>query len=257
MRLRLVADSSLLSQHHASRAPADSAAPASSPPSHGWKREAEELRALLAVLREQLDAVLATHAAPSTATAPASAENTETDDARGEMDVEDPEASGGGLVPPAASEAPLPSAAASAWGTWKRGAEPLQPDLGADGPASGPAGAQLEHGGGVSASWLAEPRSEPPQPEFADALYEAFTRLDAELGERRRTAYLETERTTIAGSLAEGRVLADEVRRLQRTRPGARAKWAAYCDEQFFGVKDPLKHTVASLNVFICPLHGL
>ena len=72
-----------------------------------------------------------------------------------------------------------------------------------------------------------------------------------------KTAALEAERTTVAGSLAEGRVLADEVRRLQRTRPGARALWAAYCDEQFSGVKDPLRHTMASLQGFIRPLHGL
>ena len=163
MRLRLVADSSLLSQHHASRAPAVPAAPAPSSPPLGWKREAEELRALLAVVREQLDALLATHAASSTAAAPASAENLETGDARGEMDVEDPEAEpatarctvcsgtgkwfgnrcgkcgGGGLVFPAASEAPLPPSVASA-------------------------GAQLEHAGGVPANWPTEPRSGLLQP---------------------------------------------------------------------------------------------
>ena len=59
LRLRLVADSVLLSKHHASRTPAVSAAPAFPPPAHDWKREAEELRALLHDMRLQLNALLA------------------------------------------------------------------------------------------------------------------------------------------------------------------------------------------------------
>ena len=61
-------------------------------------------------------------------------------------------------------------------------------------------------------------------------------------------AALEAERTLVAGSVATGRDLAEEVRRLQRERPDARAQWVTYCGEQFGGVKDPLKHTVASLR---------
>ena len=53
LRLRLVADSVLLSKHHASRAPAVSAGPTSTPPAHGWRRKAEELRALLSYMRVQ------------------------------------------------------------------------------------------------------------------------------------------------------------------------------------------------------------
>ena len=74
--MRLVADSALLSQHHASRAPAVAAAPASSPlfasspPAHGWKREAVELRALLLDMREQLNALLATRTVASAASDP-------------------------------------------------------------------------------------------------------------------------------------------------------------------------------------------
>ena len=64
-------------------------------------------------------------------------------------------------------------------------------------------------------------------------------------------AQLEAERTTFAGSTAEGRDLADEVRRLQKERPGARAQWATYCHEQTNGVKDPLRHSVASLRNFL------
>ena len=269
-------------------------APAPSSPSHGWKREAEELRALLAVVREQLDALLATHAASSTAAAPASAENLETGDARGEMDVEDPEAEpatsrctvcsgtgkwfgnrcgkcgGAGLVPPAASEAPLPPTVASA--------EPLgglEPALGAAGPANGPAGAQLEHAGGVPANRPTDPRSRLLQPglgEDAVASWPAaavppesrsaiFARLRAEsvrhaegrmaLLALASAAALEAERTLVAGSVATGRDLAEEVRRLQRERPDARAQWVTYCGEQFGGVKDPLKHTVASLRRFL------
>ena len=73
LRLRLVADSVLLSQHHASRVPTFSAAPASTPRANEWKREAVELRALLLDMREQLNAWLATRTASSTTAAPASA----------------------------------------------------------------------------------------------------------------------------------------------------------------------------------------
>ena len=64
-------------------------------------------------------------------------------------------------------------------------------------------------------------------------------------------ALLEAERIIVAGSIAEGRDLADEVRRLQKERPDARAQWAAYCHEQTNGVKDPLRHSVASLREFL------
>ena len=62
---------------------------------------------------------------------------------------------------------------------------------------------------------------------------------------------LEADRTTIAGSTAEGRDLADEIRRLQKERPTARAAWAAYCVEQANGIKDPLRHSVSSLKQFL------
>ena len=62
---------------------------------------------------------------------------------------------------------------------------------------------------------------------------------------------LVAERTTVAGSIAEGRDLADEVRRLQKERPDARAQWAAYCVEQANGIKDPLRHSVSSLKQFL------
>ena len=45
--------------------------------------------------------------------------------------------------------------------------------------------------------------------------------------------------------------LAEEVRRLQRESPDARALWAAHCTAQFGGVKDPLKHSLASLKDFL------
>ena len=64
-------------------------------------------------------------------------------------------------------------------------------------------------------------------------------------------AQLEAERITVAGSIAQGRDLADEVRRLQKERPDAQAQWAAYCHEQTNGVKDPLRHSVASLRNFL------
>ena len=47
------------------------------------------------------------------------------------------------------------------------------------------------------------------------------------------------------------RDLAAEVRRLQREHPGARAAWAAYCEEQANGIKDPLRHSVSSLREFL------
>ena len=67
-------------------------------------------------------------------------------------------------------------------------------------------------------------------------------------------AQLEAERITFAGSTAEGRDLADEVRRLQKERPCARAQWASYCHVQTNGVKDPLRHSVASLRNFLLEL---
>ena len=69
--------------------------------------------------------------------------------------------------------------------------------------------------------------------------------------ERRMAASREADRNNIAGSTAEGRDLADEVRRLQRERLTARAEWAAYCVEQTNGIKDPLRHSVSSLRQFL------
>ena len=66
-----------------------------------------------------------------------------------------------------------------------------------------------------------------------------------------RAAALEAERATVAGNLRVGRDVAEEVRRLQRERPDARAQWETYCGETLGGVKDPLKHTVASLRRFL------
>ena len=100
------------------------------------------------------------------------------------MVVEDPEASRGDLVPPAASAAPLPSVVA----------------------------------------------------------LEACCTTQVEL------AKLDS---AIAGSHGYGRYLAERVRRLQSERPDARAQWAAHCDAQFGGVKDPLRHTAASLRDFL------
>ena len=141
----------------------------------------------------------------------------------------------------------------------------------------------------MPASGLSEPRTEPPQPEFgaveraevasrflpaAESLNDAFARL--QLTDPRAIAgirhlhpgpvpedawllrcyaaelQLEAERTAVAGSTAEGRDLADVVRRLQKERPGARAQWATFCHEQTNGVKDPLRHSVASLRSFLC-----
>ena len=62
---------------------------------------------------------------------------------------------------------------------------------------------------------------------------------------------LAAERITVAGEFRVGRDLAEEVRRLQRERPDARAQWVTYCGETLGGVKDPLKHTVASLRRFL------
>ena len=45
--------------------------------------------------------------------------------------------------------------------------------------------------------------------------------------------------------------LAEEVRRLQRDSPDARALWAAHCTAQAGGVKDPLRHSMASLGDFL------
>ena len=192
LRLRLVADSSLLSLHHASRAPAVSAAPASSQPSHGWQREAEELRALLAVVRVELDALLVLAddrivrelAVTGTATAPASVVYVETGDAGDEMGVEDP------VTEPVAATPPR-CAACSGTGKWLFG----------------------QHCGKCSGSGLATP--------------------------------------TVAGSNSVGRDLAGRVRRLQKERPAARARWVTYCGETHGGVKDPLMHTMASLRRFL------
>ena len=74
---------------------------------------------------------------------------------------------------------------------------------------------------------------------------------DLREGERHLAATREADRGTVAGSFAEGRDLAAEVRRLQREHPGARAAWVAYCEEQANGIKDPLRHSVSSLREFL------
>jgi enoyl-CoA hydratase/carnithine racemase len=93
--------------------------------------------------------------------------------------------------------------------------------------------------------------SEAPQlPAFARlaGVVEAQAAKDAALAAAREA---EPERTAVAGSLAAGHALAEIVRRLQRERPDARAQWETYCGETLGGVKDPLKHTVASLRRFL------
>ena len=66
-----------------------------------------------------------------------------------------------------------------------------------------------------------------------------------------RAAALEAERSTVAGDFRVGRDLAEEVRRFQRERPDARAQLEIYCCETLGGIKDPMKHTVASLRRFL------
>ena len=76
---------------------------------------------------------------------------------------------------------------------------------------------------------------------FHEALRESY----------RQPAEYSASQDAIAGSLAEGRDLAAEIRRLHRERPTARAEWAAYCEEQANGIKDPFRHSVASLREFL------
>ena len=100
--------------------------------------------------------------------------------------------------------------------------------------------------------------SEAPPPPAAACAADAdphaayMARLYAEKEERQRlwTARLQTQRTVFLSGLLLPE-LAEEVRRLQRDRPDARAQWAAHCVEQSGGVKDPLKHTMASLRDFL------
>ena len=65
------------------------------------------------------------------------------------------------------------------------------------------------------------------------------------------TVIRQLELTTVAGSNSVGRDLAESVWHLQKVRPDARARWVAYCGETLGGVKDPLKHTIASLRRFL------
>ena len=164
IRLRILADSSLLSGHHASQVPRVAAAAARTTELAGVLADIANMRAELLSVRTQLTTALAeidnlregVDALVEVTLDPAKLEKNV---ARGEMDVEAPEASGGDLVPPAAFVAPLPSATAS---TETLGGQ-LQPEHGAAGPAGGPAGAQLGLGG-FPASWLTEPRSGLLQP---------------------------------------------------------------------------------------------
>ena len=191
IRLRILADSSLLSGHHASQVPRVAAAAARTSELAAVLADAASLRAELGDVRIQLATVLAEVAklrgylAPLPAPPPRPAEDhsgrhqpelgavgpgllqpERTEPSSGPAAATLPctacsgkgrsmfgpcgKCSGSGLAPPAASEAPPPSAAASA-----TGAEPselLQPALGAAGPDSGPTGTQREHAGGVPAS---------------------------------------------------------------------------------------------------------
>ena len=72
-----------------------------------------------------------------------------------------------------------------------------------------------------------------------------LARLRAEKVERDRLKRIEFLDELLQPELAE------EVRRLQRERPDARAHWAAHCTAQSGGAKDPLRHSMASLRVFL------
>ena len=152
---------------------------------------------------------------------------------------------------------------------WPAGplAEPLQPVLGAGGHTSGPA-VQPESGGSVPVpeslgEALSRLQLAPLYPGYIDIMLLQFPGPlpdDATLlrfhealreVERHQAALREADRITVAGSTAEGRDLAADVRRLQREHPGARAEWAAYCEEQANGIKDPLRHSVPSLREFL------
>ena len=70
-------------------------------------------------------------------------------------------------------------------------------------------------------------------------------RLRAEKMERDRLKRVEVLNERLHPELAE------EVRSLQRESPDARALWVAHCAAQAGGVKDPLRHSMASLGDFL------
>ena len=73
-----------------------------------------------------------------------------------------------------------------------------------------------------------------------------LARLRAEKVERDRLKRVEVLNERLHPELAE------EVRSRQRESPDARALWAAHCTAQAGGVKDPLRHSMASLRAFLC-----
>ena len=107
------------------------------------------------------------------------------------------------------------------------------------------------------ASWLAggpPAVSEAPPPSAAasataadppEGISAMLARLRAEKVERDRLKRAEFLNELLQPELAE------EVRRLQRESPDARAHWAAHCTAQAGGVKDPLRHSMASLGDFL------
>ena len=262
VRLRLAADVALLTAHHASHPPVLVTAPlARAGP--GWRHEAAALREQITDLRALVVALMAAHPhvaveglLPATPSAAPSATS---------MDVEDSEAP----PPPAAASAvplggppqPVPgtggppsSLCIACGGTGKGGWGPCKACAL---PAASVAPTPSAAASAAAADPPAVPRSETRLffTEESVALLRArrAARLESEaaLLARASAAALEAERTLVAGDVATGRALAEEVRRLQRERPDARAQWVSYCGETLGGVMDPLKHTVASLRRFL------
>ena len=61
------------------------------------------------------------------------------------------------------------------------------------------------------------------------------------------------DKTQTGGHIA---YLAKKIKHLQRTDPGAAALWAQHCVANFNGVKDPCRHDMMSLNLFLANRHG-
>ena len=247
-----MADASLLAHHHTALLPPAAAL-----------TELSELRRVVATLQSQLAKLqddVAAMAQPATVASEATAA-----------------ASG-----PAATPSTTPASATSAWGpggsAWgprptasASATAPASPTAPVSGPmtdlfGSIPAGIDLEMtpaDGAAPASreaLQAEPSEEAAEPRRTPPLSAAASATAADPPEsisamlaRLRAEKVERDRLKRAEFLNELFLpeLAEEVRRLQRERPDARAHWAAHCTVQSGGVKDPLRHSVASLMEFL------
>ena len=264
IRLRILADSSLLSGHHASHVPLVAAAPRAP----GRAAELDVVTVALAAILTDVSTLRAELEGVRTQLTAALAEVAKL---RGD------------LLAPLPEPPPRPAEDHSGL---------LQPGLGEDIRASWPAEAppehgrnapaevQLVHGGGVPASWPAtspvgavDVTATAPRPCLASGstttevacrnckgtgttlfgpcvvCASAASRGAAEVVKYPADAFILASGSTTTDA-ARIQAIAATIKSLQRRRPDASTRWAAHCEANFEGTKDPSRHSLASLAKF-------